>query len=163
MPEPDRLVFTSGGTEANNLAIFGIARARKKRSNVNTPGQVIISSIEHASVLETGIHLMDAGWRVDTLPVTAEGVIRLDGLVDLLSPETCLVSAQLGNHETGVLQPVAEMGAICRRVGVPIHTDAVQVAGKLPIDFRRLGVDAMTVAAAQVPRPAGDWRLIAAA
>ncbi len=103
---------------------------------------------------------MDAGWRVDTLPVTAEGVIRLDGLVDLLSPETCLVSAQLGNHETGVLQPVAEMGAICRRVGVPIHTDAVQVAGKLPIDFRRLGVNAMTVAAHKFQGPLGIGALL---
>jgi cysteine desulfurase len=95
------------------------------------------------------------GWRIDRLPVSAYGVARLDRLAELLTPQTALVSVMLGNNETGVLQPVAEMAAACRAAGVPMHTDAVQVVGKLPVDFRRLGVDVLTATAHKFHGPGG--------
>jgi len=153
---PDRLVFTSGGTEANTLAVIGIARAGVREG----PGRLIVSAVEHASVIEPAEHLMEEGWRLDTLGVTAEGVVRVERLPGLLTPETRLVSVMLGNHETGVLQPVSELVPICREAGVPLHTDAVQVAGKLPIEFRRLGVSAMTVTAHKFQGPLGIGALI---
>ena len=152
----DRLVFTSGGTEANSTAVLGIARAGGR----SEPGQIIISSIEHASVIEPAEYLLERGWRLDTLGVTPEGVVRPGDLAGLLSPAARLVSVMLGNHETGVLQPVAQLAAICREAGVPIHTDAVQVVGKLPVVFRGLGVSAMTVAAHKYQGPLGIGALV---
>jgi cysteine desulfurase len=153
---PDRLIFTSGGTEANNLAVFGIAQA----GGIERPAQVIVSAIEHASVLEPAQHLLDLGWRVDSLGVTADGVVRAELLAGLLRPETRLVSVMLGNHETGALQPVAELARVCNEAGVPMHTDAVQVAGKLPMHFRELGVAAVTVAAHKFQGPLGIGALL---
>ena len=183
-PRADRLIFTAGGTEANNLAVLGIARGSSKWGGRETtpqprggrettpqpatapqpckdgPGHVIVSAIEHASVLEPAQHLMDEGWRVDTLGVTDQGVARVDLLPGLLGPETRLVSVMLGNHETGVLQPVAELARTCADAGVPMHTDAVQVAGKLPIRFRELGVAALSVAAHKFRGPLGIGALL---
>jgi cysteine desulfurase len=124
------------------------------------PDQVVVSAIEHVSVLGPAEELLDEGWRVDSLGVTSDGVVRVDALPALLSPQTRLASVMLGNHETGVLQPVTELAALCNDHGVPLHTDAVQVAGKLPIDFRGLGVAAMTVAAHKFQGPLGIGALI---
>ena len=106
------------------------------------------------------INLLEKGWRLDTLGVTGEGVVRTEQLPPLLTPQTRLVSVMLGNHETGVLQPVAELAPVCREAGVPLHTDAVQVAGKLPVDFRALGVSAMTIAAHKFRGPLGIGALL---
>jgi len=153
---PDRLIFTSGGTEANNLALFGAARAGRKGG----PRHLIVSAIEHASVLEPAERLLDEGCELDLLGVTRDGVVRADLLPGLLRPETRLVSVMLGNHETGVLQPVAEIARIASQAGVPVHSDAVQVAGKLPINFRELGVSALTVAAHKFGGPLGIGALL---
>jgi cysteine desulfurase len=155
-PEADRLILTSGGTEANNLAVLGIARARRGAG----PGQIVISSVEHASVIEPAEQLLEEGYRLDTLEVTGNGVVRVDRLPALLSEGTRLVSVLLGNHETGAMQPVADLARTCQEAGVPLHTDAVQVAGKLPIDFRRLGVAAMSVAAHKFQGPVGIGALL---
>jgi cysteine desulfurase len=155
-PKADRLIFTSGGTEANNLAVLGIART----TGGEEPGQVIVSATEHPSVLGPAMRLMEEGWRVDSLPVTPDGVVRAEALASLLTPQTRLASVMLANHETGVLQPVAELAAMCNRRGVPLHTDAVQVAGKLPVDFRGLGVAAMTVTAHKFQGPLGIGALL---
>jgi cysteine desulfurase len=155
-PHCDRLIFTSGGTEANNLALLGLAQARRK----DGPGQVIVSAVEHASVLESAQHLMDLGWRMDTLGVNVDGVVRVDMLPGLFRPGTRLVSVMLGNHETGVLQPVVELARMCSQAGVPMHTDAVQVAGKLPIRFRELGVAALSIAAHKFRGPLGIGALL---
>jgi len=176
-PRRDRLIFTSGGTEANNLAILGIALAGSGQ-----PGQIIISACEHQSVIEPAEHLLEQGWRLDTLGLTPDGVVRVEQLPPLLEvgKRDCpnfrtdengtvpfvtsvfprLVSVMLGNHETGVLQPIAELAAICNRAGVPLHTDAVQVAGKLPVNFRSLDVAAMTIAAHKFQGPLGIGALI---
>lgn len=154
--QPDRLVFTSGGTEANNLALLGIAQARGGPE----PGHVVISAIEHSCVIGAAEHLLDQGWRVDTLGVTPQGVVRAERLRDLLTPETRLLSVTSANHEIGTIQPVAELAAIGAELGVPMHTDAVQMAGKLPINFRALGVAAMTVAAHKFHGPLGIGALL---
>ena len=173
-PRRDRLIFTSGGTEANNLAVLGIARAeglgsfrcegRRQRSEVrdqpNSPGHIIISAGEHQSVIEPAEHLLEQGWRMDTLGLTPHGVVRVEQLPPLLAADTRLVSVMLGNHETGVLQPIDELAAMCSRAGVPLHTDAAQVVGKLPVNFRRLGVAAMSVAAHKFRGPPGIGALL---
>ena len=172
--EPDRLIFTSSGTEANNLAILGIAPSGNGDNgddsgsesgadsdrDGDSGGQIVISAIEHASVIEPAEHLLERGFRLDTLGVTGDGVVRVEQLAPLLGPPTRLVSVMLGNHETGVLQPVAELAALCNRAGVPLHSDAVAVAGKLRIDFRRLGLAAMSVAAHKFQGPVGIAALL---
>ncbi|HOP75881.1 MAG: cysteine desulfurase family protein [Thermogutta sp.] len=152
----DRIIFTSGGTEANNLAILGMAMARTG----GAPGRIIVSAIEHPSVLRAAEHLLDLGWRLDTLDVSRDGLINLDSLRAWIGPDVALVSVTLANHETGVIQPVAEVAAICHFHGVPVHTDAVQAIGKIPVSFRLLGVDAMTVTAHKCGGPLGIGALI---
>jgi len=154
-PEPDRLVFTSGGTESNNLAVLGLCRAED-----GATGQLVISAMEHQSVIEPAESLLERGWRLDTLSVDLHGVVRAEQLFGLLSPRTRLVSVMLANHETGVLQPVDALAATCNAAGVPMHTDAVQVAGKLPIHFRSLAVAALSVAAHKFSGPPGIGALL---
>lgn len=160
---PDRIIFTSGGTEANNLAILGIARAMAERAEETGSGknhQVVISAMEHASVLEAAEHLLECGWRLDTVGATTEGLLRLDQLEAFLTPQTRLVSVMLANHETGVIQPVRQVVDICRKRQIPVHTDAVQAVGKMPVNFRQLGVAAMSVAAHKFHGPPGIGALI---
>jgi cysteine desulfurase len=148
----DRVIFTSGGTEANNLAILGLVGRQ--------PGRVIISSIEHPSVLAPADHLREQGFDVHRLRVTASGVVDLDHLRELLTDDTRLVSVMLGNHETGVLQPVTQIAALCVERGISMHTDAVQVVGKIDVDFQALGVAALTLAAHKFHGPLGIGALV---
>lgn len=154
--EGDRLIFTSGGTEANNLAILGLAIARTGGG----AGRVIVSSVEHPSVLRAAEHLLDLGWQLDTLDVSRDGRVNLDSLRSWLGPDVALVSVTLANHETGVIQPIAEIAAVCRSHGVPVHTDAVQAIGKMPVSFQQLGVDAMSVTAHKCGGPVGIGALV---
>ena len=153
--DTDRVIFTGSGTEANNLAIFGLIGGRDA-----PPGQLIISSIEHPSISAAGDYLTRKGWQVDRLGVDSSGVVRLDQFQALLTPETRLVAVMLGNNETGVLQPVAKMAAMCQEKNVPLHTDAAQVIGKLPVSFRELGVTSMSLAAHKCYGPLGIGALL---
>jgi cysteine desulfurase len=150
---PDRVVFTSGGTEANNLALFG--RLGKQ------PGHLIISQVEHPSVTAAAEALAAGGLcTVDKLPVAPSGEVVVDDLRHLLRPDTRLISVMLANNETGVLQPVQRISQIAAEAGVPVHTDAVQPVGKLPVNFRALGVAAMTATAHKFHGPIGIGVLI---
>ncbi|MFY7873892.1 MAG: cysteine desulfurase family protein, partial [Pirellula sp.] len=155
--ESDQLLFTSGGTEANNLAIFGLSDLQ--------PGAIVVSAIEHPSVLESVTHAASQGRPVHLLPVDQNGVTCLESLQSLLDRHhqgapIALVSIMLANNETGVLQPVQEAARMCRRSDVLIHTDAVQVLGKVELDFASLDVDAMTVTAHKIHGPIGIGGLV---
>jgi cysteine desulfurase len=155
---PDRLIFTSGGSEANNLALFGLAAAGS--TSGPAPPHAIVSAVEHPSVLGPATQLARFGWAIDHLPVDPNGQAMVHRLPDLLRPQTRFVALMLAQNETGVLQPVAEAAAICQRAGVPLHVDAVQAAGKIQIDFRSLGAATMAVAAHKFNGPVGIGALI---
>ncbi|MGD9720698.1 MAG: cysteine desulfurase family protein [Pirellulales bacterium] len=155
--EPDRVVFTSGGTEANNLALFGLAG---QLDPLARPGQAVISAIEHPSVTGPVEVLERRGWTIHRLRVTADGVVDLAALDECLSEHTRFVSVMLANNETGAVQPVVEIAKRCAALGVLLHTDAAQVVGKLPVNFRALGVSAMTIAAHKFHGPIGTGALV---
>jgi cysteine desulfurase len=158
----DRVVFTSGGTESNNLAIRGLLPLPlgKSGEGVLPPSCIIISAIEHPSITSLAEQLARKGLQVDRLGVDRRGLIRVDELADLLRPETRLVAAVLAQNETGVLQPIQEASAKCKETGVPVHTDASQAAGKMPVSFRELGVATMTIAAHKFGGPVGIGALV---
>jgi cysteine desulfurase len=157
---PDRLIFTSGGTEANNLALLGVGPVASRPLLARS--RLVISAIEHPSITATADHLDMLGWQIERLEVTQNGVARLDHLDALLrdQPPPRLVSVMLANNETGVIQPVAEIAERCVAAQVPVHTDAVQAVGKIPVNFRDLGVTAMTVAAHKLGGPRGIGALV---
>lgn len=148
----DRLVFTSGGTEANNLALFGLGH--------ETAGQVIISAIEHPSISEAADQLRTLGTVVRVLPVNSAGVVQYDQLANWLTEPTRLVSVMLANNETGVIQPVSQIAHICRQHDVPLHVDAVQGVGKIPVHFRSLQASAMTISPHKFHGPRGIGALV---
>jgi cysteine desulfurase len=153
----DRVIFTSGGTEANNLALLGMVRFADPDV---PPGEAIISAIEHHSVTAVAELLERRGWTIHRLGVTRDGVVDPATLDGRLNERTRFVSVMLANNETGVIQPVAEIARRCRALGVPMHTDAAQIVGKLPVDFRALGVAALTVAAHKFHGPLGIGALV---
>lgn len=160
LPAPDRVIFTSGGTEANNLAILGTLQISAARPAHPSRNHLIISAIEHPSITALAEELEHGGWQVDRLGVDRDGVIRVDELRRMLRPETRLVAAMLANNETGVIQPVAELAAICAEHGVPLHTDAAQAGGKMPLSFRALGASTMAIAPHKFGGPVGIGALV---
>jgi cysteine desulfurase len=124
------------------------------------PGHAIVSAIEHPSVVGPARWLAGRGWQIDWLGARPDGQIDADALPGLLRPETRFVSAMLGNNETGVMQPIVRLAEHCSAAGVALHVDAAQVAGKLPVDFRALGIDLMTVAAHKFHGPVGIGALV---
>src|SRR6476659_4489683 len=141
--DPSEIVFTSGGTESDNFAIRGAADALEQVKRRH----VIASAIEHEAVLNTLKALARRGWRTTLLPLDASGVVSPDRLRDVVTDDTALVSVMHANNEIGTIQPVAELAAIAHEHGALMHTDAVQSAGKIPVNVRSLGVDLLSVSA----------------
>ncbi len=147
---PEEIVFTSGATEANNLAIKGVAEAYFSQ------GQHIITvATEHSAVLDPCNYLKSLGFDVTVLPVQPDGILDLNELEKALRPETILVSVMAANNEIGVLQPLAEIGEICRSRNIIFHTDAAQAIGKIPLDVQEMKVDLMSLTAHKVYGPKG--------
>ncbi len=172
----NEIVFVSGGTEANNLAIRGITDAQGKTEErlaglsssdegSSTKGHVITSSIEHSSVRGISDELEKHGWEVTRLPVYEAGVVRVEDVRDALRPDTVLISVMLANNEIGTLQPIEEIGALVReerargRRGLWLHTDAVQAAGRIPLNVEALGCDLLSLSAHKLYAPKGTGAL----
>lgn len=147
---PEEIIFTGGGSEADNLAIKGIVEANHERGD-----HIITSQIEHPAVLATCRYLERRGFRVTYLPVDRYGRVDPDDVQQAISPRTILISIMHANNEVGTLQPLAAIGRLARERGIPLHTDAAQSVGKLPTRVDELGVDLLTVAAHKLYAPKG--------
>lgn len=152
---PEEVVFTSSGTEANAWALTGLAEA------VSAKGRhLIVSSVEHASILQTARRMEKSGWRVTLLPVDRQGRVDLAALEKALETPAALVSLQWANGEVGTLQPMTEAVHLCKTKGVLFHTDAVAAAGRVPVDLRKIPVDALSLAAHPLGGPPGVAALV---
>jgi cysteine desulfurase len=144
------IIFTSGATESNNLAIKGIAEMYKERGN-----HIITQVTEHKAVLDTCKRLEKYGYRVTYLPANKDGMIELEDLKRAMDDKTILVSIMFANNEIGVIQPVTEIGKLCRERGVLFHTDAVQAVGKIPVDVNAMNIDVLSLTAHKIYGPKG--------
>jgi cysteine desulfurase len=147
---PQEIVFTSGATESDNLALKGVAEGCREKGD-----HIITAVTEHKAVLDSCKHLEKIGCRVTYLPVGSDGLIELDQLKDAFTDRTILVSIMAANNETGVLQPVEEIGRLCRERGVLFHSDAVQALGKIPLDVTRANLDLASLTAHKLYGPKG--------
>jgi cysteine desulfurase len=153
--QPREIVFTSGATESDNLAIRGVAQRVRRRGN-----HLISVATEHKAVLDPLAHLARQGFEISLLEVEPAGspragLITADQLAAAIRDDTILVSVMLANNEIGVIQPLAEIGAVCRKRGVPLHCDATQAVGKIPVDVERLQVDLLSFSAHKIYGPKG--------
>lgn len=147
---PAEIVFTSGATESNNLAVRGIAEESRRRGN-----HIVTCVIEHHAILDTCERLEEKGFRVTRLPVDRNGLVDPEAIDRAITEETILVSIQFANGEIGTIQPIEAIGKIANRRGVTFHCDAVQAVGRVPVDVRKCGIDLMSISAHKMYGPKG--------
>ena len=151
---PKEIIFTSGATESNNLAIKGVAEMYREKGN-----HIITQVTEHKAVLDTCKRLEKYGYEVTYLPVAKDGRIDLDDLRRAITPKTILITIMYANNEIGVIQPIEEIGKIAKEKGVFFHTDAVQAAGKVPLDVQKENIDLLSISAHKLYGPKGSGAL----
>jgi cysteine desulfurase len=144
--EPGEIIFTSGGTESDNLAIKGVLSNKK---------HLITSTIEHPAVLNVFKQLKNKGYKITILPVNKQGIVNLEKLKKSITKQTGLVSIMHANNEIGTIQPIREIGNICKKKGVLFHTDAVQTFGKIPIDVKKMNIDLLSISSHKIYGPKG--------
>jgi len=148
--EPEEIIFTSGGTESDNLALKGIAYLKKNKGK-----HIITSVIEHPAILNTCKYLDDIGYRITYVPVDDQGLVDPADVEDAVTDNTILISIMHANNEIGTIQPIKEISAIAHEHGVLVHTDAVQSVGKMPVNMDDLGVDMLSISAHKIYGPKG--------
>jgi cysteine desulfurase len=148
--DPKELVFTSGGTESDNLALKGVAEMYREKGD-----HIITTVIEHRAILDTCKRLEKQGVKVTYLPVDAQGMVSVDAIRSALTDKTILISVMFANNEIGTIQPIAEIGKLAKEKGILFHTDATQAVGKIPVDVEKMGVDLLTCSAHKLYGPKG--------
>jgi cysteine desulfurase len=148
--DPKEIVFTSGGTESDNLALKGVAEMYREKGN-----HVVTTVIEHRAVLDTCRRLEKQGYTVTYVPVAADGIVDVEAIRGALTGKTILISVMFANNEIGTIQPMAEIGRLAKEKGILFHTDATQAVGKIPVDVERMGIDLLTCSAHKMYGPKG--------
>jgi len=154
--EPDEILFTSGGTESNNIILYGISNIPlRTKSFQELRNHIITSSIEHEAILQPCKNLEEIGCKITYLPVDESGMVDLPDVANSLTEDTIIVSIMFANNEVGTIQPIKEISELCKKYDVLFHTDAVQAVGKVPINVKELGIDALSVSSHKINGPKG--------